>query len=325
MLFQVKKVRLSNHASLKKQQGMVIVVALFIVALVAAMAYSMVARLERDTRRTTLILRDTQAEFYAQGSLAWAMDTLRNNWEKKKLNQIVDTIPQQSPVNTVKGYAITSTIYDMQSRFNLNNLTNATAQIDFKKLIQVTAPTVPDEKVLEVMMAVIDWISSAKKSAYDEYYANLPLPYRAAHRPMTSVSELRLVMGMTPQLYAALEPYVTALPTGTVINVQTAAAPVLATLSASMTLDAGKNIEKVRVQKPFILPSDFFDLAIVKNHEPDAMKDKITTTSAYFLVVTTVTIESQKIVLYTLLERAENAKKNKVAINILWQSKVSGA
>jgi type II secretory pathway component PulK len=50
----------------KEQQGVVIVIALFIVALVATMAYAMMVRIERDTRRTSLILRNTQAEFYAQ-------------------------------------------------------------------------------------------------------------------------------------------------------------------------------------------------------------------------------------------------------------------
>src|SRR5258708_1218566 len=121
MLFQPSQVRLhSSHPSRSHQQGVVIVVALFIVALVATMAYVMMARLERDTRCTTLILRDTQAEFYAQGSIAWAMDQLRNNWEKQKPNQLVDITPITSPVMNENGYRIVSTIYDMQARYNLN-------------------------------------------------------------------------------------------------------------------------------------------------------------------------------------------------------------
>ena len=131
LLQQNHQKRYKCRPSLKRQQGVVIVVALFIVALVATMAYMMMSRFSRDTLRTSLILRNTQAEFYARGSIVWAIDQLRTNWEKRKPNQIVDVMPVKSPVIDVNGYKISSTIYDMQARFNLNNLNNANAQKRF--------------------------------------------------------------------------------------------------------------------------------------------------------------------------------------------------
>src|SRR5262245_19487824 len=94
--------------SLRRQQGVVLVVALFIVALVATMAYVMMIRLERDTHRTTLLLRNMQAEFYAQGTIDWAKETLRTNWLKQqgKQNTLVDITPIQSPVQEINGYKI---------------------------------------------------------------------------------------------------------------------------------------------------------------------------------------------------------------------------
>src|SRR3990167_1767650 len=94
----------------KKQQGVVIVVALFIVALVATMAYIMMSRLARDTRQTTLILRNVQAENYAQGSIAWARDHLKNDFERQKPKQMIDPVPIQSPIKEVDGYKISSKI-----------------------------------------------------------------------------------------------------------------------------------------------------------------------------------------------------------------------
>lgn len=320
MLYQQSQPkRYHRHLSRKRQEGVVIVVALFIVALVAAMAYAMMARLERDTRRTSLILRDTQAEFYAQGSIAWAKDQLRNNLENKKPNKLVDVTPIQSPENEMHGYKITSTIYDMQSRFNVNNLSNNTdLQKDFKKLLRLVEPTLTEEKANEMIRAVVDWIKlGASQSADSKYYLELPLPYRAAHKPLFSISELRLVKGVTPKLYMALQPHVIALSAPTLINVQSASALVLATLSPTMTLEAGKAIEQLRAQTPFVSTEQFLNLDIVKNHPISA--DKITIVSSYFLVETTVAIENQQVVLYTLLERT--AKDNKVAVNIVWQSK----
>ncbi len=307
---------------LKRQRGVVLVMALFIVALIATMAIVMMARLERDTRRTTLLLRNTQAEFYAQGSIDWAKETLRSNWLKQqgKQNVLVDVMPVKSPVNEINGYKVSGTLYDMQSRYNVNNLTKAEAQEDFKRLLLAVNPKLPAQQAQAIGQAVTDWIAPAQaQTDNSRYYMNLS--YRAPHQLMVSVSELQLVKGMTPALFHMLQPYVTALPTATLINVQTAPPQVLVTLGQGMTLEAAKSIEQVREQKPIVSPQLFSSLDVVKNHNISA--DKITTISQYFLLETDVAIENQHVLLYTLLER--NTNEGKAECTILWQSKgVSG-
>lgn len=322
MSYLSKQVK-SNHRlrpplKIKGQRGVVIIVALFMVALVAAMAYSMMSRLEKDTRRTTLLSRDVQAEFYAQGSIAWAMDQLRTNLEQQKANQLVDVLPIQSPRETVNGYTIVSTIYDMQARFNVNNLTNTESHAEFKKLLHLVDAKLSEEKIQAILLAVFDWISPPQQNEYTQYYFQLPSPYRPAHKPMVSVSELQLVKGMTPALYQALQPYLTALPNPTPINVQTAEAPVLALLSPTLTSQSARALIAIRERSSFITPEAFVNLDVAKNHKITDTK-KITTISSYFLVETEVSIEKQHTVLYTLLERS--ADQNKIAVTILWQSK----
>lgn len=307
-----------KHPSRNAQQGVVIVMALLIVAIVAALSYAMLARLERDTRRTSLILRDTQAEFYAQGSVAWAVDQLRNNLEKAKPNQLVDMIPIKSPVNETNGFKVESTIYDMQARFNVNSLMKPEAQVNFTRLLQLVDPKLTGEQAHAITLATKDWITPGIGQAdYAGYYGELPVPYRAAHREMISVSELRLVKGMTATLANNLRPYVSALPAIALINVQTAPAMVLAVLSPTMTLEAGRAIEVIRKTKPFNTLQAFLDLDVAKNHHVE--KNAITVQSNYFLVETIVTIEKQRLVIYTLLERT--GSNGKAAINILWQGK----
>jgi general secretion pathway protein K len=291
------------------------------------MAYVMMSRLERDTRRTTLLLRNTQAEFYAQGSIFWAEEALRANVERQKgkPNTLVDLIPIKSPVNEVNGYKIVSTIYDMQSRFNLNNLQKPEVQADFKRLLQAVEPRITEQNAQEIALAVTDWVTPAQaQTDNSKYYLNLSPPYRAPHELMVSASELQLVKGMTPTLYHALQPYITALPKETLINAQTAPSPVLVTLAPTVTLTVAKTIEQLRMQNPIVSPEAFASLDIMKNHHISA--EKITTTSNYFLLETDVTIENQHVLLYTLLERTTNANdgktnEGKAAFNILWQSK----
>ncbi|MFZ2315920.1 MAG: type II secretion system minor pseudopilin GspK [Gammaproteobacteria bacterium] len=310
--------RRKNLKSRSSQEGVVIVVALFIVALVATMSYVMMARLERDTRRTTLLVRDTQAALYAQGSIAWAMDQLRDDWVKKKPNQLVDNTPIQSPENEANGYRIKSTIYDMQGRFNLNNLTDEKGQQRFKRLLKIVDTALTPDQIDNIQRAATDWIlPGANQNQYGRYYTELPQPYRAAHRPMLSASELRLVKGVDAKLFNALQPYIAALPENTQVNVQSASPIILMMLSDNMDLSAAKGVELLRSTTPFISTEAFLNLDIVKNHQ--VKSDQITVTSRYFLVETEVAVENQRTVLYTLLKRMEQGKD--ASILILWQSK----
>lgn len=306
-----------HSQSFERQRGVVIVVALFIVALVATMAYLMMERLQRDTTRTSLIVRNTQAELYAQGSIAWAMDQLRNDWEQQKQGQVIDRMPMLSPVNDVDGYQVSSRIDDMQGRFNLNALATPEAQKDFLRMMLAVVPKLKEEQAQDIMKATVDWISpTSGQTQFSQYYQGLSQPYRAAHRAMVSPSEWQLVKGMTPAIYAALSPYVTALPENTLINIQTAPAPVLMTLGESVTLPAAMAIAATRAQAVPATVKAFLDQDIVKNHH--LSDGKMTVSSSYFLVRTDVVIEKQHLLIYTLLQRA--AKQNKARITTLWQS-----
>ena len=311
---------LHSRKSVKRQQGVVIVVALFIVALVASMAYVMMFRLSRDTRQTTLILRHIEAEDLSTGSVAWARDHLRNDWEHQKQNQVIDMMPVNPPVKEVNGYQIKSSIDDLQARYNLNNLSDKSAQSDFVRLIRFVMPKIPEEQANQIASAASDWVTPVtQESEFDKYYLSLPAPYRAAHRAMVSPTELRLVKGMTPELYLALMPFVAALPAGTQINLQTAPVEVLMTLDPTMTVDAAKAIVQLRSAQIIVSTDAFFNLDAVKNHR--LPPEKLTVSSSYFLLQTEVSIENQHVLLYTVLERAVN--RNKAIVNVMYQGKGS--
>lgn len=313
-----KKIK-QGPVSIHQQQGMVIVVAMLIVALSATLAYFMITRLDRDIYRSRLILNDAQAAFYAQGSVIWAMDQLRNNLLKRKVKHLVDVIPIKSPENVVNQYHISSVIYDMQAKFNLNNLTLPEAQEDFVHLLQMVKPQISPENAQHLANAIRDWISSSGadgKNEFSDYYAKLPVPYRSAHRLMIDVSELKLIKGIKPDIYAALRPYVCVLPTQTVMNIQTASLPVLASLSKTMTIESAKALADLRKEHPFTSLTDFMNLDLVKNH--NLKTEKIAVISSYFLVVTNVSIDKQAVQYKTLLER--NSGDGNTNLRIVWQS-----
>src|SRR5258708_40202700 len=106
--------------SLKKHKGAAIIVALFVVSLVAISSIAMLERLRIELRRTVLTQHATVGNLLATGSIAWAMETLNENWkkqEKQKSDKRIDATPITSPQNEVDQAEIQSTIYGAEGFF----------------------------------------------------------------------------------------------------------------------------------------------------------------------------------------------------------------
>lgn len=304
--------------TLTKQRGTAIIVALFLVGLVAVIALTMMARLNRDIRRTQLLLQSTQADLYAQGSVDWALDTLRNDWLNQKKEALIDALPLSSPVSTLKNFQVSSVIDDAQGLFNLNNLTTDEWLNCFQRLLLIVDPQLSAEKAQSLSKSVANWIAALSKNVEEDvYYTKLPKPYRSPHRPMASVTEFRLVKGVTPELYRRVLPFITALPEMTLINVNTAPAQVLQSLSDSFTTEAAKNLEAYRKRLPFTSVDKFLNMDLVRNHAVSG--NLIVTSSQFFLIHTTVENQEQQLLLSTLARRL--AQNNKAVLQVIWQSK----
>jgi general secretion pathway protein K len=309
-----------NHLSqpklhLKTQRGTAIITALLVVSLVAVATVAMITRLQSDMRRTELLLNSEQAYLYAQGSVAWAIDQLNNNWIQKKPDQLIDAIPIVSGANQMQGFTIQSTILDAQANFNLNNVSNEDYAGVFGQLLKSIAPGMPPATIASLNDALQDWtMPTAANNDMNNYYISLKPAYRSPHHVMTSASELRLLKGMTPQLYTQLLPLVTALPIVTAINVNTASAEVLNGLGQNLN---GAAVVSLRRQAPFTNIAKFLDSPAVKSSGVNA--NSVCVASSYFLVKTVVSIGQQQTILYTLLARATQGSKAETTI--VWQTK----
>lgn len=109
----------------------------------------------------------------------------------------------------------------------------------------------------EILPAVLDWLDADNEPRYpngaeDEFYSLREPAYRAANRRFEEVSELRLVRGVTEEIYETLRPFVTVLDNPTPINVNTAAPEVLMSLAPGMDRSAAELLVRSRAVQPFI-------------------------------------------------------------------------
>lgn len=321
----------------KKDSGAALITALFIMALVAIAAVAMSMRLEVAIRRTELSLNSNQLYLSAQGVQSWAAGILLADVAKATPKiQRIDTLPQYLPLSHDQGIQVSGALIDEQGKFNLNNLeaknlkpppqkgkpTQPNPLNQFIVLLRAVDSSLSADQANTIAQSVSNWVTQKQSvkasSQYTEIYAKRKPPYQAAYAPMVSVSELRLVSGISKKLFRELAPYVTALPTTiTKININSASIPVLMTLGAGLTRSQAADLVNARQTL-----KGFPNLAAVTKYTTENklpnLTINLTVKSQYFLAEAFLKKDKQHLILYSLMRRI--MIKNKPKIIVIWQS-----
>lgn len=293
----------------QRQRGVAVLTAVFVMALATIAAASLASRQNVAFHRTETLQRSEQAWWVARGVADWGTTLLARDAEETQIDhpgEFWATPVDYLPVD--QGF-VTGGITDQQGLFNLNNLAGGDpvfAEI-FQRLVgnldlPADAGRVDPEALVS---AITDWIDDDVDprfpgGAEDGIYLSQQPPYRAANRPLTSVSELRLVAGVTPAVYRALAPLVTALPETTTINVNTAPAEVLLALSANPSPgDVSAFIER-RAEEPLESLDPIVNDALLG---PAVDIQGLSVSTNYFLVAAEATIGTGRVSLYSLVHR----------------------
>lgn len=290
-----------NHS----QRGVALITALLVVALATVAAVAMAARQQLDVRRTANLLDGDQAYAYALGVESWARVVLtRDEAQVDRLDE--DWAKRLSPI-AVQGGQVDGFISDLQGRFNLNNLIAQDGQqiseADlryFQRLLRVLE--IDDQ----LAIAMLDWIDADFETRFpagaeDDYYLSLQPPYRAANRRFQNISELRLVKGVTPEIWSRLAPYISALPERTVLNVNTAQAPLLAALSEELSLRDGEQLVTARGEGGYDALGDFLGQELFAGREIE--EGMLDIKSSYFLLRGEIDVGTARSQLFSVLHR----------------------
>ncbi len=293
-----------------RQRGVALITAIVLVAIATVLAVRIGTHAALDLRRTAGLAAIDQAWQVAFGAEAWAAEVLRDDREDSETDHLAERWAQPLPPLPVDGGEVRGALQDMQGRFNLNNLITGAGTVHeasiecFERLL---ANLEADQRWARIMA---DWIDTDTvpgfpEGAEDGAYLSQNPPYRSANGPVTTVSELMALPGMTLEEYQRIQPYVTALPVGTTINICTAAAPVLAAL-----IEGGTDFGDVESLAGNRRDGCFPTLADLQaTLDPDvyqALQPVVSETSNWFRAVTTVRIGTSELTLYSLMERTSS-------------------
>jgi general secretion pathway protein K len=155
--------------------------------------------------------------------------------------------------------------------------------------------------------ALADWIDvdsepRPQHGAEDEYYSVLNPSYLTANRLLTDVAELARIRGFNRDIRARLRPFVTALPSFTTVNVNTAPPEVLAAIVEGLGIGNARTLTLQRARAHFRDQADFL------NRLPQGAggeESDIGTSSNYFLATLSVAIGEAQAEGVVLLNRDE--------------------
>ena len=246
-----------------RQRGVALITALLMVALVTIIAAGLVTRMNVAAHRSGNLWQDEQAWWYVIGVENWIAQLLQLEAENSDIDALNEAWAQPVDYLPIEGGALQGRVVDLQARFNVNNLANAnTATLEqFQRLIEIVTET-DAVTAATIAQATKDWVDGDQEptlpyGAEDGFYLGQNPAYRAANQAMANISELRLVSGITNEFYLALEPHVTALPSTTALNVNTATPANLAALAPGISPAAAQTLAEKRLETPWESVRDF--------------------------------------------------------------------
>ena len=307
----------------KRQRGVALITAILMVALATILAVKVGFDAYLDYRRASSVYALDQSFEVALGAEAWAADILASDFAANKTQtHLGQKWATPIPPIAIDDGEITGRLEDLQGRFNLNNLRTPDMSAaeavkkkyqgdveQFKRLLELLElePTWADR--------IIDWVDSDTVETFpdgaeDNAYNAMTPPYLPPNMAITRVSELLALKDFGLERYLKLEPFVSALPVGTKINVCTAAGVVLDSFAYASKLQQYSIGTKVlSEQRGNGCWPDQTELE--RNLNPDEKKHaqaSAGTASDYFLGTIVVTIGTNQFTLYSHLARNASGK-----------------
>ncbi|KAF3996614.1 type II secretion system minor pseudopilin GspK [Glaciimonas immobilis] len=253
--------------SLSKQCGVAVVTALLLATLAVTIVASLFWQQQVQVRSIENQRLQLQKGWILRGALDWAsmilraggrqstVDDLGQPWATPLAETRLDQYVEDGQTGDNVGDAVLSGgIIDAQSRYNLNNLSlngviNPVELAIFGRLlINLRLPP-------NLAMVVAQGIANGQATVPSDSTsspAGTSAPSANGTLPMMQIDDLLALPGFSPQTVHQLTDYVVLLPEGTPVNVNTAAAELIAARFPTLSMAQATTLVAVRRSAPFM-------------------------------------------------------------------------
>jgi len=303
--------------SQSNQQGMAIISALLIAAVVAVIAAGMLTRQSVSTRALEADQQRVQGRWLLHGGLEISRQLLWDARQRDPLTRLDQPWAQRLNAQGFEGR-----LEDEQGKFNLRNLV-ANERVDeaqvqaFQRLCELIGISAGlSQRISQRVIGSYPYLlnpqiaeNTTSKNAFDSGRATSPNASRKPQHPklpmLRSVDDLRSVEGVNDAVIGKLAPYLTVIPATTWLNGNTATAPVLAAYVPGLSLERAQALINERdAGRWFINRGDFVNRLRMPNLELTSVKVGIT--SDWFRLRGEARRDQRRVSLDALLHRSED-------------------
>jgi general secretion pathway protein K len=233
------------------QQGIALVIVLWVVTLLSLIAASFIYAMRTDVQIVSNSMSITQGQVIADAGVHRAM------LELYKPIQVPDRWNPNGEVHEweYKGAKLRITIMDESGKIDINGATEALLRSLF------VSKGVPEEEANTLVDAINDWkdpdILKRLRGAEEPEYKAAGLTYKPANAPFQAQEELRLVLGMTSARYKLIEDIITVYSRQPGVDAKIASREVLLAIPNVTVAQVDEYIglrEQARATKQFVPP-----------------------------------------------------------------------
>lgn len=241
-------------------RGAAVILAMLLAALAATIAATLFADQQRWTRAVLQRRDQVQAQALVMAGVQWSRQILRGDGRRKEIDHLREPWAAALPPIPLENGDIRGTIADAAGRLNVNALGGggAAAEVERERIERLFAQRGGPAGAID---ALADWIDAdgiaRPNGAEDAFYAGQGVPGTTGNGAVVRVAELAAVRGVPLPALAAVSPFLTALPAGTPLNVNTAPPEVLAAIVTDARGNAVAAMVADRAQRPYTSVADF--------------------------------------------------------------------
>jgi general secretion pathway protein K len=241
-------------------RGAAVILAMLLAALAATIAATLFADQQRWTRAVLQRRDQVQAQALVMAGVQWARQILHGDGREKRIDHLGEPWAAALPPIPLENGEIRGAITDATGRLNVNAIDGSGSAADSQRdsIERLFAQRGGPGGAID---AIADWIDAdgavRPNGAEDAFYAEQGVPGLAANGPIVRIAELSAVRGVSLPALAAVSPFLTALPPGTPVNVNTAPPEVLAAILQDARGDTVAALVARRAERPFNDVADF--------------------------------------------------------------------
>jgi general secretion pathway protein K len=293
-------------------KGSALISALIVVLFISSIISIWIHQSKNAIRQQHIKLENQQALLLVEGFNIWAAQTLK----RKTFHSTTPVLAtfQNGQLALPKGWKAKATLVDAQSQFNINNINERDMQMMFFLLLQKQLKHIKKASLKQIFYNTIARIDPGKASAKSSKAQDMNPQLEGI--PMINLSEWRQVKGVTPEVFKIMQPFLTALPEATPINLNTCDEQLIAALKPDLKKEDVKKILFVKGDEGFKKLDELF----VVMQEMKLPAQNITINSQYFWLNLTIETPSKRRIMYqNLIYRRMTPKGSSPYISIIKQ------